>query len=141
MDAVSGLAVRLLELRHDEHFLDLCCAPGTKLTLARLLQMAQEGEQGIRKCIGSATGVDISMGRLSTTRALVKKYGLSRTRLLCEDGSKPLWVGPHLLYTDSHERPYVYAKVHEELNLAVHPLSPDTLSSHLGLPKEARRPG
>lgn len=118
MDAVSGLAISLLELRHDEHYLDLCCAPGTKLTLARLIQMSQIDNS---MSVGSATGIDISEARLANARALVKKYKLNRTRLFCIDGSQPLSAPPH--YVDlakSRERPVIYEKVLLLVTISLH---------------------
>lgn len=77
MDITSGLAVKYLNPRPDEHILDLCCAPGTKLALASL----------VTRCRASFTGVDISKHRLATARSLVKKYKLGLVRLIHADGT------------------------------------------------------
>ena len=71
MELTSALAIELLELEEDDDFLDLCCAPGTKLCLAA----SKIGNNG------SVTGVDISRVRLSTAQSQVKKYKLQRIRL------------------------------------------------------------
>jgi 16S rRNA C967 or C1407 C5-methylase (RsmB/RsmF family) len=78
MDASSGFAVHLLDLKPADHLLDLCCAPGTKLVLSRSL-IGSTGQ-------GSVTGVDLSRSRLASCRSMVKKYRLSRVRLYANDG-------------------------------------------------------
>ncbi|GMF25243.1 unnamed protein product [Phytophthora fragariaefolia] len=66
IDISSGYAVSLLDIQPGEHVLDLCCAPGAKLTMiADLLQLK-----------GSVTGVDFSRPRLGACRQLVHKYQL-----------------------------------------------------------------
>ncbi|KAG6612391.1 tRNA cytosine-5-methylases and related enzymes of the NOL1/NOP2/sun superfamily [Phytophthora cinnamomi] len=66
IDISSGYAVSLLDVKPGEHVLDLCCAPGAKLTMiADLLQLQ-----------GSVTGVDFSRPRLGACRQLVHKYQL-----------------------------------------------------------------
>ncbi|KAG7394411.1 hypothetical protein PHYBOEH_005218 [Phytophthora boehmeriae] len=66
IDISSGFAVSLLDIKPGEHVLDLCCAPGAKLTMiADLLQLR-----------GSVTGVDFSRSRLGACRQLVHKYQL-----------------------------------------------------------------
>ncbi|KAL3659453.1 hypothetical protein V7S43_015445 [Phytophthora oleae] len=66
IDISSGYAVTLLEIQPGEHVLDLCCAPGAKLTMiADLLQLR-----------GSVTGVDFSRARLGACKQLVHKYQL-----------------------------------------------------------------
>lgn len=76
MDLSSGLAVKYLGVVEGDHVLDLCCAPGNKMTLAALMT----------KSSGSVTGVDISKSRLSIARAIVKKYKPPNVRLFLEDG-------------------------------------------------------
>ncbi len=78
MDLSSGMAVKYLDIREGDHILDLCCAPGTKLTLAGLLTGST----------GSVTGIDVAEHRLSVARALVKKYKVSNVRLFHTDGTK-----------------------------------------------------
>ncbi|ETW01092.1 hypothetical protein, variant [Aphanomyces invadans] len=66
MEASSGYAVSVLDVQPGDHVLDLCCAPGAKLTmLADVLQKR-----------GSVTGVDFSKSRISACKALVHKYNL-----------------------------------------------------------------
>ncbi|GMF13326.1 unnamed protein product [Phytophthora lilii] len=66
IDISSGFAVSLLDITPGEHVLDLCCAPGAKLTMiADLLQLR-----------GSVTGVDFSRSRLGACKQLVHKYQL-----------------------------------------------------------------
>ncbi|CAH0479818.1 unnamed protein product [Peronospora belbahrii] len=89
IDISSGFAVSLLEVQPGEHVLDLCCAPGAKLTMiADLLQLR-----------GSVTGVDYSRSRLCACRHLVHKYHLLsadtqwRCRLFHADG-RTFNIGP-----------------------------------------------
>ncbi|KAF0686552.1 Aste57867_21646 [Aphanomyces stellatus] len=66
MEASSGYAVSVLDPQPGDHVLDLCCAPGAKLTmLADVL-----GKHG------SITGVDFSKNRIAACRTLVHKYNL-----------------------------------------------------------------
>lgn len=92
MDLASGLAVKYLDPVPGEQILDLCCAPGTKMTLASL----------ISKCEASFTGVDISKQRLGTARSLVKKYKLGLIRLICADG-RSFDRRPFLLHMNGNE--------------------------------------
>ncbi|KAI9988238.1 hypothetical protein PInf_021632 [Phytophthora infestans] len=92
IDISSGYAVTLLNINPGEHVLDLCCAPGAKLTMiADLLQLR-----------GSVTGVDFSRSRLGACRQLVHKYKLFesqnednkwRCRLFHADG-RTFNIGP-----------------------------------------------
>ncbi|OQR99459.1 hypothetical protein ACHHYP_06069 [Achlya hypogyna] len=66
MEASSGFAVSALNLQPGDHVLDLCCAPGAKLTML--------GD--ILGKHGSVTGVDFSKNRIAACRSLVHKYGL-----------------------------------------------------------------
>lgn len=88
MDAASALAVHILDPREGEHILDLCCAPGMKLSL--IGRMVASGG-------GSVTGVDISRHRLSTCRSIVKAHKVGRCRLFLADGTTfgepPVLVG------------------------------------------------
>ncbi|DAZ99081.1 TPA: hypothetical protein N0F65_008386 [Lagenidium giganteum] len=68
IDISSGYAVTLLHIQQGEHVLDLCCAPGAKLTMmADLLEMN-----------GSVTGVDYSRSRIAACKQLIHKYQLIR---------------------------------------------------------------
>ncbi|KAI8909123.1 S-adenosyl-L-methionine-dependent methyltransferase domain-containing protein [Gorgonomyces haynaldii] len=92
MDISSGLAVVALELQKNEHVLDICCAPGTKLVMAG--ELVSEG---------SVTGVDLSKHRLHTCKSMVQRASLQRVRLFLEDGttfdcSPPCRIGPNVIY-------------------------------------------
>ncbi|RLN89261.1 hypothetical protein BBJ28_00017779 [Nothophytophthora sp. Chile5] len=77
IDISSGYAVTLLDIQPGEHVLDLCCAPGAKLTMIADLLHLQ----------GSVTGVDFSRTRLGACRQLVHKYQLHQPEDGFEDGS------------------------------------------------------
>ncbi|RLN80336.1 hypothetical protein BBJ28_00022327 [Nothophytophthora sp. Chile5] len=77
IDISSGYAVTLLDIQPGEHVLDLCCAPGAKLTMIADLLHLQ----------GSVTGVDFSRTRLGACRQLVHKYQLLQPGDGWEDGS------------------------------------------------------
>lgn len=81
MDLSSGLAVRHLDIVEGDQILDLCCAPGNKMTLAALMTKAS----------GSVTGVDISGPRLAIARSIVKKYRAPNVRLFLDDGCTFDW--------------------------------------------------
>ncbi|KAI9911224.1 hypothetical protein PsorP6_009642 [Peronosclerospora sorghi] len=93
IDISSGYAVSLLNIQPGEHVLDLCCAPGAKLTMIADLLHFQ----------GSVTGVDYSISRLVACRHLVYKYKLQcvsdaaiaewRCRLFHADG-RTFNIGP-----------------------------------------------
>ena len=74
IDLWSALTIYLLDPKPEEHFLDLCCAPGTKLILASKLGFA------------SVTGVDISKDRLNTAVSMVKRHKVALVRLFLADG-------------------------------------------------------
>lgn len=98
MDLLSGLAVQLLELTPTDDLLDLCCAPGMKLSLAACLMQNMEYKCKIdsRKNMDeplnepnslkrSITGVDVSLQRLHTSKSLLRKYRAQNTRLFHQD--------------------------------------------------------
>lgn len=88
MDISSALAIQALELEPNDHYLDLCCAPGAKLCMAgMMIQGCSHNIASNIKNSGSITGVDISKSRLSTCRSLVKKYKIGQVRLFCMDGT------------------------------------------------------
>lgn len=88
MDISSALAIQALELEPNDHYLDLCCAPGAKLCMAgMMIQGYNHNIASDIKSFGSITGVDISKSRLSTCRSLVKKYKIGQVRLFCMDGA------------------------------------------------------
>ena len=92
IDLWSAFTIYLLDPKPDEHFLDLCCAPGTKLILASRLGFA------------SVTGVDISRSRLSTAVSMVKDYGVPLVRLFLADG-RHFSEGPLEIHQPSREKP------------------------------------
>jgi len=71
MDIASGVAVAVLQPQRGEHVLDLCCAPGAKLSY--LHDFMGLGEVG---ATGSVTGVDCNAERMNACRAMLKKYGV-----------------------------------------------------------------
>ncbi|ORY08239.1 S-adenosyl-L-methionine-dependent methyltransferase [Basidiobolus meristosporus CBS 931.73] len=79
IDLSSGLAVYALDVRPDDHILDLCCAPGAKLCMIAD-SLGKDGS-------GTVTGVDISEHRAATCRSLLKKYKVFRARVFVHDGT------------------------------------------------------
>jgi hypothetical protein len=90
MDAASAAAVWALGPQPGEHVLDLCCAPGLKLSAIADALGAVGSE-------GSVTGVDVNRTRLHVARKVAVKYKVGRPsslpsssglccRLLCADG-------------------------------------------------------
>ncbi|KAI9294567.1 S-adenosyl-L-methionine-dependent methyltransferase [Neoconidiobolus thromboides FSU 785] len=77
MDISSAISVLALDTQSTDRVLDLCCAPGMKLLM--IAELLEEG---------NITGVDISKSRLSTCRALVKKYQVAnKVKLYYGDGT------------------------------------------------------
>lgn len=76
MEVSSGISVFLLDIQSNDHFLDLCCAPGNKLTLASLC---------MKRSSGSVTGVDVNLNRLNNAISMVKKHKLKNVRLFHMD--------------------------------------------------------
>ena len=77
MDAASMAAVSLLNIESGSNVLDMCCAPGAKLSLMAELV----GDKG------SVTGVDISENRLRVAQHMARNTRMgSRVRLFCCDG-------------------------------------------------------
>ncbi|GAM19353.1 hypothetical protein SAMD00019534_025280 [Acytostelium subglobosum LB1] len=77
MDASSGAAVLALDPQPGDNVLDICCAPGTKLSLISDVMKGQ----------GTVTGVDISMQRLASCKTVLKKYKIPNARLFQCDAS------------------------------------------------------
>jgi len=82
LDAASASACEALDVWPGHAVLDLCCAPGGKLSaLAELMEHQ-----------GSLVGVDVSETRLNTTRAVLRKYRVAKARdgwnfaLMLQDG-------------------------------------------------------
>ena len=97
IDSSSMLAVDNLDLQDTDHILDLCCAPGAKLTL-----MAKQAVAG-----GSVTGVDVSRERLAATVTMAKKYKLGNVRLFVADGTN-FAVPVHLILDHNHLNSNIY---------------------------------
>lgn len=76
IDVASGAAVKALDPQPGDHCLDLCCAPGAKLSYISDMVGAT----------GSVTGVDCSRDRLASCRTIAVKYGLPQIRLFLCDG-------------------------------------------------------
>jgi len=77
IDVSSGAVVVALDPQSGDNVLDICCAPGAKLSMiADILQDK-----------GSITGVDISDKRLAACRSMVKKYDLKNVRLFLQDAT------------------------------------------------------
>jgi 16S rRNA C967 or C1407 C5-methylase (RsmB/RsmF family) len=98
MDLSSGIACFVLDIKEDDHILDLCCAPGSKTRyICDLL-----GPNGL----GTITGVDFNETRLNLTKRLLQKHTFDRWRLFFCDGVEfdtrpPTRIGKHSL--DYHE--------------------------------------
>ncbi|CAG8491282.1 7694_t:CDS:2 [Ambispora leptoticha] len=90
MDLSSGMAVYSLDIKPDDHILDLCCAPGAKLCMIADLLANQGG-------IGTVTGVDISNHRASICKNLLKKYKVNRARIFVADGTQFSVMAPSYL--------------------------------------------
>eukprot|EP00300_Choanocystis_sp_HF-7_P019615 c20391_g1_i1.p1 GENE.c20391_g1_i1~~c20391_g1_i1.p1 ORF type:complete len:479 (+),score=101.04 c20391_g1_i1:23-1459(+) len=84
MDAASAAAVIALQLNPTHHVLDICCAPGMKLSM-------------ISDFAKTVTGVDISPHRANNTRNTLIKYGVSNVRLFLGDGTSFDFPPPHPL--------------------------------------------
>jgi len=88
IDISSAAAVVALNVQAGDHVLDLCCAPGAKLSMISDALVAAEGGGDIDKegpFAGSVTGVDIASSRLPACRTLCKKYNLGNVRLFLDD--------------------------------------------------------
>ena len=88
IDISSAAAVVALGVEASDHVLDLCCAPGAKLSMISDALVCAEravdaGDEG--PFAGSVTGVDIASARLSACRTLCKKYELGNVRLFLDD--------------------------------------------------------
>eukprot|EP00124_Ichthyophonus_hoferi_P001608 Ihof_evm8s88 gene=Ihof_evmTU8s88 len=83
IDVSSGAAVAALGVQKGDNCLDLCCAPGAKLSmLADLVGVS-----------GTVTGVDVCRHRLAACRTVLNKYKLSNTCLYLGDGTT-FTIGP-----------------------------------------------
>ncbi|KAJ1561678.1 hypothetical protein HK096_003720 [Nowakowskiella sp. JEL0078] len=98
MDAASGAAIIALDLQPNDNYLEICCAPGSKLCYAADII----GTTGT----GTLTGVDISSERMRICKNQMKKFNVERGRLFVCDGttfdvSAPTrvgkWVSPEVL--------------------------------------------
>ncbi|KGG50502.1 hypothetical protein DI09_68p100 [Mitosporidium daphniae] len=82
MDFPSIFAIWILDIQAHDHVLDMCCAPGLKLSLAASII----GTSGV----GSVTGIDISAHRLRDATSLVKKIKVPKCRLFKGDSTNVL---------------------------------------------------
>lgn len=104
LDPSSMVAVQNLTLNPGQDVLDLCCAPGTKLSLISDL-VCQPGV-----ALGSVTGVDISKERLGAGVTLSKRYKLPRVRLFVADGIT-FSLGPHHIFSCLSDLPKDAGKI------------------------------
>ena len=137
------MAVMLLNICPSDHLLDLCCAPGGKLTLAGLIMAgrttpskASTTDQRMNKdnddsgivdldvdydnVIGSVTGVDISQSRLANAKALLKKYKVPFVTLFHQDASA-FSSGPLLLANSITATKMQQQQQHQPDNIALKP--------------------
>lgn len=103
IDVASAAAVTFLGPQRGDRILDLCCAPGAKLSLiadivcpptschdssasafAATTAASETGTGGA----GFVVGVDVSESRLSATRSLLRKYAQCNVRLYLGDGTR-----------------------------------------------------
>lgn len=77
VDAASVFSVLCSGVRPGDRVLDLCCAPGAKLST-----IADAVFPG-----GEAVGVDVAEPRLAACRTVVNKYGITNVRLALGDGT------------------------------------------------------
>ncbi|OMJ15715.1 tRNA (cytosine(34)-C(5))-methyltransferase [Smittium culicis] len=87
-DLSSAIAAISLDVKPNDHVLDLCCAPGGKLLFIADKIHSHGAPHSL--CSGSVTGVDISKKRLSTCQSLIKKsksQSKIRIRLFASDGT------------------------------------------------------
>lgn len=120
IDPSSLLAVENLQVAPTDHVLDLCCAPGAKLTW-----LALKG--------ATVTGVDLSPERLGATIEMAKRYKLGNVRLFVADG-RTFEVPPHLLVSSSrdtkHGSPVKYSRANAPIwSSSAFRKSPGTLSN------------
>ncbi|CAD8212667.1 unnamed protein product [Paramecium octaurelia] len=87
IDKSSAAVVYSLDInKNDINLLEICCAPGAKLTFIADLLRLQTKEDGIQRKV---FGVDISQNRLNITQSIVNKYKLEKfVELILEDGTK-----------------------------------------------------
>ncbi|KAJ3245249.1 hypothetical protein HDU77_009517, partial [Chytriomyces hyalinus] len=81
IDVASAVAVIALGVESKDHVLDLCCAPGGKMCLISDIQGNSDD------VVGTVTGVDISLARISTCKSVLRKYKMRRFRLFEADGT------------------------------------------------------
>ena len=91
IDVASAAAVAALAPQPGDCVLDLCCAPGAKLSL--LADLVTPPTEPASVADGSATqggfvvGVDVSEPRLASTRTVLRKYGQCNVRLYLGDAT------------------------------------------------------
>ncbi|CAD8122478.1 unnamed protein product [Paramecium sonneborni] len=87
IDKSSAAVVYSLDInQNDNNLLEICCAPGAKLTFIADLLRIQTNKDGIQRKV---FGIDISQNRLNITQSIVNKYQLEKqVELILEDGTK-----------------------------------------------------
>ena len=84
IDICSGAVIwHGLDVRPGHHVLDLCCAPGAKMSLLSELACSSD-DAGSDS--GSVTGVDPVDYRINVTRNVLRKYQCRSVRLFMTDG-------------------------------------------------------
>ncbi|CAD8110881.1 unnamed protein product [Paramecium primaurelia] len=87
IDKSSAAVVYSLDINKDDiNVLEICCAPGAKLTFIADLLRVETEKDGIQRKV---FGVDISQNRLNITQSIVNKYKLEKyVELILQDGTK-----------------------------------------------------
>jgi 16S rRNA C967 or C1407 C5-methylase (RsmB/RsmF family) len=86
IDLSSAIACCALDASPGHAVLDLCCAPGAKLTLLADMVDLPPGSGGPGARRGTVTGVDIHADRLQTCRGLLRKYRVDNAHMVLCDG-------------------------------------------------------
>ncbi|KAJ3124683.1 hypothetical protein HK098_000922 [Nowakowskiella sp. JEL0407] len=89
MDISSAVPLFSLELQASDNYLELCCAPGSKLCLAYdiITSRTNHPDETQQKSTGTVTGVDISQPRLQVAKSQMKKFKVEKGRLFCSDAA------------------------------------------------------
>lgn len=82
IDSSSALSVMALDPKENETFLDICCAPGAKLSF-----LADYLTDYIKTKNFRIVGIDNSKNRLAICRNIIEKYNIPNVRLILGDGT------------------------------------------------------